>query len=128
MNPEATAGRPENGRPACPVEVSGSNGDYRTLSAFWPSCSQTSGVEGRAVIHTATLWTESEYSAQCRHARVLALSRRYDDVSYSRSRIMNLGGCIPNIIGSRSTKKERVTSGIPIYFRLIVQRGGPVVG
>jgi len=49
------------------------------------------------------------YSAQGRHARGSAVPRRYDDVSYSRSRIMNLGGCIPNIIGSRSTKKERVT-------------------
>ncbi len=41
---------------------------------------------------------------------------------------MNFGGCIPNIIGSRSTQKERVTSEVPIYFQLIVQRGGPVVG
>jgi len=41
---------------------------------------------------------------------------------------MNLGGCIPNIIGSPSTQKERVTSGIPIYFQLIIQYGGPVVG
>jgi len=47
---------------------------------------------------------------------------------YFRSRTMNLGGCIPNIIGSPSPQKERVASGIPIYFQLIIQRGGPVVG
>jgi len=50
------------------------------------------------------------------------------DVSYSRSRIMHLGGCIANMIGSPSTQQERITSGIPIYFQRIIQRGGPVVG
>jgi hypothetical protein len=104
------------------------NGDLRPQAAFWPSCSQTSGIEGGAAIHKVTLWNESEYRRQCSHGRLSAVPRRYGDVSYSRSRIMNFGGCIPNIIGSRSTQKERVTSGIPIYFRLIVQRGGPVVG
>jgi hypothetical protein len=74
------------------------------------------------------LWNESEYSAQCRHGRFSAVRRRHGDVSYSRSRIMNLGGCIPNIIGSPSTHKEGVTSGIAIYFYLIIQRGEPVVG
>jgi hypothetical protein len=40
----------------------------------------------------------------------------------------DLGGCIPSIIASPSTQKERVTSEIPIYFQLIIQRGGAVVG
>ncbi len=104
------------------------NGQMRPLSAFWPSCSRTSGVEGGAVIHTVTLWNESEYSAQRRHGRFSAVPRRHGDASYSRSQTMNLGGCIPNIIGSPSPQKERVASGIPIYFQLIIQRGGPVVG
>ncbi len=115
-------------RPGDEIHPWPSNDDLRPQAAFWPSCSQTSGVEGGAVIHRVTLWNESEYRGQCSHGRLSAVPRRRGEVSYSRSRIMNFGGCIPNIIGSRSTQKERVTSGIPIYFQLIVQRGGPVVG
>ncbi|MDH3672169.1 MAG: hypothetical protein OES46_13575 [Gammaproteobacteria bacterium] len=59
---------------------------------------------------------------------VLGVLRHHGDVSYSRSRAINLGGCIANIIGSPSTQKERAISGIPIYFQRIIQRGGPVVG
>lgn len=93
------------------------------LTGEWPSSTpirllafmlQTTRVEGGAVTHTIPLRNESEYSAQYCHARFSAVPRRYDDASYSRNRIMEFGGCIPNIIGSRSTQTERITPGIPI--------------